>query len=146
MNSASQSEPKDKKYRLESLSNYISGLWKLGGLPLVLIGLGAANLFIPGNPLYTEAKQILMTTLLFCSALIVWGSVTLLAYKRWKFEMQIASQQDATIINAITTIVEKTKSDAAAKQRVETLVSQLPALRSRAVPPLALPDAKTNEH
>jgi hypothetical protein len=53
------SSPKVKD--LSSLGDYITGLWKVGGLPLVMVGLGAGNLFLPTTAAYTGNDQVLIT-------------------------------------------------------------------------------------
>ena len=124
--------------RLDSLANYITGLWKLGGLPLLMIGLGAANLFVPIS-VYTETKQFVITGLLLVSGAVAWASLVFIAFKRWQFEIQCAIQQDARVIDAVVRLVEGVQSDAAARERVKTLTESLASLRAGAVQPLTLP-------
>jgi hypothetical protein len=128
---------------LDSLANYISGLWKVGGLPLVMIGIGAANLFVPTGKdwLYTPNKQLIITGLLFVSGLVAWGSLVFLAFKRWQSELQCAIQQDAKVIEAVVRVVEGIQSDAAARERVKILTESLGSLRATTVRPLVLPTA-----
>jgi hypothetical protein len=124
---------------LDPLANYITGLWKVGGLPLLMIGLGAANLFVPSGSVYTETKQFVITGFLFASGVVAWASLILLAFKRWQSELKHAIQQDAQVIEAVVRLVEGVKSDAAARERVKILTESLESLRVAKVPPLALP-------
>jgi len=120
-----------EKPSLSALSGYISGLWKLGGLPLVLVGLGAANLFVPNFAGYGQAKQFVLTAGLFLAGLVTWVSVTVLAYRRWHAEAQIASDQDAKLLETVAQILAHTTSDAAAKERSEVLKSTYKEIRAR---------------
>lgn len=122
------------------LESYVTGLWKLGGLPLVLIGLGAVNLIFPNKGNYTETKQIIVTVFLFSAAILAWGSLIYLAFKRWEKEMQIAAQQDDRIIEVVARLVEGSQQDAVViEKRVQVLITSLPQLGVRIVRPLALP-------
>lgn len=89
----------DKDNRFAPFENYVRGLWKIGGLPLVLVGLGVANLFyFPESQRYTEAEQMLVSVFLFLASVIVWGTSSYLAFRRWQFGAQIVVQQNAKII------------------------------------------------
>src|SRR6266404_1340608 len=126
-------QPAQQPAHLDQLAAYITGLWKLGGMPLVLIGLGAINLTIPlSENNYTEAMKILTTSFLFLSSVITWATVTLIAYKRWQYEMELNSRIDAKVIESVVKLAESTQSDAAAKDRVKTLTDSLDNLGVRA--------------
>ena len=110
---------------------------------MVMIGIGAANLFVPTGKdwLYTPNKQLIITGLLFVSGLVAWGSLVFLAFKRWQSELQCAIQQDAKVIEAVVRVVEGIQSDAAARERVKILTESLGSLRATTVRPLVLPTA-----
>jgi predicted membrane channel-forming protein YqfA (hemolysin III family) len=82
MDSQTTTTSKNESSHFVPLENYVTGLWKLGGLPLVLIGLGAVNLIYPNKGNYTETKRIVVTVFLFSAAILAWGSLMYLAFKR----------------------------------------------------------------
>src|SRR5437870_3218153 len=93
------------------IEKYVTNLWKLGGLPLVLIGLGAVNLLIPNKANYTETKQMVVTIFLFSAAILAWATLLYLAFKRWEKEMEIAAHQDDKIIDVVARIVEGSSAE-----------------------------------
>lgn len=103
-----------------SLYDYITGLWKLGGIPLVLIGLGALNLFLPISG-YSSDKQFLITVSLFIGGVVVWLTVTIVTFKRWKHDTELRSAERAKIIDSVTKVMETGESD--------TVKSKLPVLK-----------------
>src|SRR2546425_1131403 len=125
MNSNTATQARD----FDSLSGYIAGLWKAGGLSLVLVGLGAANLFLPSSQAYTDIKQLVITALLFLSGVTTWASVTVLALKRWQQELQLAGQQDATVIQAVAKIAERAGDSAEITARMKAFTESIPAVR-----------------
>jgi len=128
----------DKASQLQPLAEYITGLWKLGGIPLVMVGLGALNLFFPTSSVYTEPKQFLITSFLFVSGLLTWGSLTFLAFKRWSRETELLGQRETVLIEAVVRIVERADGDVA-KTKTNLLRETLPILGVRPVEPLSLP-------
>lgn len=155
MNDNSQKDPERKKEpsgkdktleklkntnRLVPLSSYITGMWKLGGLPLVLVGIGAANIFVPTVAGYSETEQYFVTVFLFFSGLLAWGATVQLAYKRWQLEVELSNQRDKAVIDSICKIATSVESDAAAKARVEILTD---AIQSLDYPKVQAPDLGT---
>jgi len=117
---------------LKPLNDYITGFWKIGGIPLVLVGLGAANLFVPTIPSYPENEHFILTAGLFLMGLTTWVVSSLLAYKRWKSHAEIAAHQEREILNCTTRLLEKTESDSAILDaRVDILLKVLKRLRER---------------
>ena len=96
--------------QLGSLRDYIGKLYALGGVPLVLIGVGAANLFLPYGDT-SEAIKLTVTILLFVLAVGTWAASTYVALQRWKTELQIVAKQDELVLSAICRIAVDQTSD-----------------------------------
>lgn len=124
--------------KLVSLSNYIEGLWKLGGLPLVLIGIGAANIFVPDFATYGATEHLFVTAFMFVSGVVTWGTTVFLAYQRWKTELDIVGQRERQLIQSICEIIKTVDSDAAAKDRVQTLTNAVESIKLQKVQSLTI--------
>ena len=124
-----------KKNELVSLEQYITGLWKLGGMPAALVGLGAVNIFVP-YPQSVEVHKVLITGFLFLASLVAWTTITCIAYKRWQHEMNIAAEQDNKVIEVMSQLVTSAKESDTVASRVKTMMDSLEKLGVRTVLPL----------
>jgi hypothetical protein len=117
----------EQEDHLKSLSDYISGLWKLGGLPLLLIGLAAANIMIPSLH-ESNTNRYLVTIILIASGLIAWFSTTYIAFIQWNSKEKKESDENKAIINAITEVV-KNATPESAEIKVNSLVDSIERIR-----------------
>jgi hypothetical protein len=140
----------DQGVSLESLEKYISGLWRIGGMPLAIVGLGAIALFMPTSPIYSEVQRALLAGVLFLLGALSWTIATLIAFKRWRAEAEISAQQSAKIIEIVARLAEAGNSiDVTQKtQALIATVSSLQKLQQVPVPTYggsgtaALPEAR----
>jgi len=113
--------------RLTPLWKYIIQLYKVGGLPLVLVGIGGA---LPFMPWWETQKIIIASVALCCIGIIAWAASAYLAVYRWKVEMEIVARQDAQVIETICKIAAAEKSDVV-KGKVQVLMDSLDNLGVR---------------
>ena len=112
--------------RLRSLGKYIRDLYLIGGIPLVLIGIGAATLFIP----YAAETRMVITIALFGVGAVSWGASTYIAVFRWRTEIEVAAKQDELVLSAICEIAKNETSDAVTK-KIDALKDSLSELGVR---------------
>src|SRR5436305_1067366 len=106
MDNSEQQPTSDR--RLDSLRDYILKLYSVGGIPLVLMGLAAANLFLPwyGGD---ATKQFIVTIILLVIGALTWSASAYLAILKWKAEMAIIAKQDEIVLTAICNLAMDTK-------------------------------------
>ena len=93
--------------RLASLTEFLKQLYVAGGIPLVVIGLGAANMFIP----YGDAQRWVVSILLIAIGTLSWAASVYVTLLRWKVQAQIVAEQDAIVLRAVCEIARSEKSD-----------------------------------
>lgn len=130
---AEENDKQVKSDQLVSLSNYIGGLWRLGGLPLVLIGIGAVNIFVPEFPGYDATEHLIVTAFTFISGVITWAVTVFLAYNRWKAELNIAGQRERQLIQSICDLVKHVEADAAVQFRINILTDAIANIETQKV-------------
>ncbi len=121
-------------------------MWKLGGLPLVLVGLGAANIFIPEFGGYDNNENLLVTGFLFISGIVAWSATVYVAYERWKAELNIVAERERILIQSMCEIVKTVDSDAAAKDRVKTLTTAVQEVKLQKVENITILGAQQREN
>jgi hypothetical protein len=105
------------------LPGQIIPLWRLGGIPLVLIGLGGLNLLVPPSETYTHTERTLVTVLLFIASAAVWGTSLLVTVKKAQYENQCIARKEEHLIALARLLVDGRTPDEA-----KTLVSVLEKL------------------
>jgi len=93
--------------RLASIADFLKQLYIAGGIPLVLIGLGAANMFIP----YGDAQRWVVSIVLIAIGTLSWGASVYVALLRWKAQAQIVAEQNVLVLRAVCDIARSEKSD-----------------------------------
>jgi hypothetical protein len=81
----------------------------VGGIPLVLIGVGTANMFAP----YDGLKRWVLSGVLIGIGTLAWGVTVYVALLRWKTEAHILAEQEAQVLKAVCNIAVTEKSDVA---------------------------------
>lgn len=94
-------------HRLTSVGEFLRELYITGGIPLVLIGVGTVNLFLP----YKDPGRLLVTSLLIAVGALSWGASLYVSVLRWRVRARILAEQDSVILRAICDIARSEKSD-----------------------------------
>lgn len=116
--------------RLASLGDFLKQLYVAGGIPLVVVGIGAANLFIP----YGEAERWVVSLLLIAFGTLAWGASTYAALLRWNVQARVLAEQDTLVLRTVCEIAASQASDvvptkvAALRQAVESVGARLALL------------------
>ena len=100
-------EPGRLDKHLAPIGDFLRQLYVAGGIPLVLIGVGAANLFIS----YADAQRWVVSIVLISVGTLSWGAALYVALLRWKTQAQIIAEQDALVLKAVCDIARSEKSD-----------------------------------
>lgn len=96
-------------HSLASIGEFLKQLYVVGGIPLVLIGIGAGNMFAS----YGEAQRWLLSGVLIGIGTLAWCATVYVALLRWKTQAQILAQQEAQVLTAVCGIAISEKSDVA---------------------------------
>ena len=127
--------------RLDSLRDYILKLYALGGVPLVLIGVGAAVLLLGG-----VSERSLIAGVSICSfGIIAWIASAYIASIRWRIEMQIAAAQDTEIVKTVCAMVGKLDPQVI-EQNTRALLGMLDKLGVRAIAGKQLEQNTSSRH
>ena len=113
-----------KQDQLRPLADYIKQLYLVGGVPLVVLGVGAANLFLPYSSDNPGAK-LAVTILLFAIGGLAWGASTYVALHRWKVELEALARQDEILLQTICEIVQKEERSESAEKRIAGLMGRV---------------------
>lgn len=105
---------------LASIGDFLKQLYLVGGIPLVLIGIGAANMFAP----YDEIQRWVLSGVLIGIGTLAWGATVYVALLRWKTQAQILAEQEAQVLRAVCDIARVEKSDVA-PAKIEALQKAL---------------------
>jgi len=100
-------EPNAPDKRLASLADFLKQLYVAGGIPLVVIGLGAANMFLP----YGDEQRWVVAIVLIAIGTLSWVATVYVTLLRWRVQAQIIAEQDATILRAACEIARSEASD-----------------------------------
>lgn len=134
--------------RLASLSDFLKQLYLAGGIPLVVIGIGAANLFIP----YGEAQRWVVSILLIVIGTLAWGASVYAALLRWHVQAKVLAEQDALVLRTVCEIAASQASDvvptkvAALGRALESVGARLALLAERPAPNDKAPSPPSAPH
>lgn len=106
--------------RLGSLTDFLKQLYVAGGIPLVVIGLGAANMFLP----YGNEQRWVVSIVLIAIGTLSWAATVYVTLLRWKVQAQIIAEQDAAVLRVVCEIARSEKSDVA-PGKIQTLNDSL---------------------
>ena len=126
----SEQQPKSDS-RLDSLLHYILKLYGVGGIPLVLMGLAAGNMFLPwyGGD---ATKQFVVTIILLVTGTLTWSASAYLAIQKWKAEMSIVAKQDEIVLTAICNLAMDTETHPdLLRKKTDTLRASLTSMGVR---------------
>lgn len=112
--------------RLASLKDFLKQLYIAGGIPLVIIGLGAANMFLP----YGNEQREVISILLIAIGALSWGATLYITLLRWKTQAQMVAEQDALVLRAVCDIARSEKWDVVQK-KTEALAKALEQMGAR---------------
>lgn len=115
-------------HRLASLSEFLKQLYLAGGIPLVVIGLGATNMFLP----YGDAPRWVISIVLIAIGTLSWAASVYVTLLRWKVQAQIVAEQDALVLRAVCDIARTEKSDVV-PDKIHALSLSLQGLGIRAL-------------
>jgi hypothetical protein len=98
--------------RLTSLKEFLKQLYVTGGIPLVIVAIGAANMFVA----YAEPQRSVVSVLLIVIGAISWGASLYVTLLRWRTQAQMLAEQDALIVQAVCDIARSEKWDIVEKK------------------------------
>ncbi len=93
--------------RLTSLKDFLKQLYFTGGIPLVIVAIGAANMFVT----YAEPQRSVVSILLIAIGAMSWGASLYVTLLRWRTQAQMLAEQDALIVQAVCDIARSEKWD-----------------------------------
>lgn len=98
--------------RLAWLADATGRLYVVGGIPLVIIFLGVANLSLP----YAEAQKWIVSIAAIVFAAITWAASLYVTLVQWRVRTQILAEQDALVLKTICDISRSSDYDLAGGQ------------------------------
>lgn len=113
----------DVNRRLTSLSGLLLQLYAAGGVPLVVVGVGALNLLIP----YDELPRLIVSTLAIVIGSALWIVSTIGALLRWRIQAQRVTEREGVILRAACDIALGQDSSAVTP-KLESLTRVLKSL------------------
>ena len=121
----------DNVSTLESYGKFLVGLYVAGGLPLVVVGIGAFLIFSSRN----DATSVVVSGLLIVAGALIWGVTTYISFIRWKAHAEIIAEHDRMVLGElIKTVVNDTEAKLSAKQAILGNMLQSTGTRSLAQP------------
>ncbi len=100
-----------------SLSEVLKQLYVVGGIPLVFVFIGAANIFVP----YDNSQRWVVSIAVMMIGAMSWGVTVYIGIVRWKMQAQALAEQNALVLRAVCDIAVKLDDTPAVEKRVKAL-------------------------
>ena len=91
---------------LKPLKDFMADLYAVGGLPLVLIGIGAANLLLVPYGENGETKEMVITIVSFVFAVLIWSVSAYIEARRSIIKMGNEAKQDEIVLSTISELAK----------------------------------------
>ncbi len=96
----------ESKNRWDRYLDFVTGVYTIGGIPLVCISLAGANMLMPDLVDVGSVKSVAMSAMLLVVGVSVWGIATYICFRQWQLETEIRAGERRAIMASASRQIE----------------------------------------